>query len=98
MTSREQLARPTCHPGQKHASCGQFSKHGENRMRNLAPLSALVAAAGLATLAATVPAFAQDKPTTVACPAEVASMATCYSARHESGAYLLAAIPKDWNG
>src|SRR5438309_4256707 len=37
-------------------------------------------------------------PDTVECPPAVASIATCYSARHESGAYLLAAMPKDWNG
>src|SRR5262245_18539138 len=32
------------------------------------------------------------------CPREVAAIATCYSARHPSGAYLLAAIPSVWNG
>jgi pimeloyl-ACP methyl ester carboxylesterase len=61
-------------------------------MRNLAPLSAL------ATLAAVAPAVAQDKPATTNCPAEVAALATCYGAKHPSGAYLLAAMPKDWNG
>jgi hypothetical protein len=63
-------------------------------MRNLAPLSAL------ATIAAIVPAVAQDaqKPATTACPAEVAEIATCYAAKHASGAYLLAAMPKTWNG
>ena len=32
------------------------------------------------------------------CPKEVAAIATCYSAKHPSGAYLLAAIPNSWNG
>jgi pimeloyl-ACP methyl ester carboxylesterase len=61
-------------------------------MRTLAPFSAL------ATLAAVVPAVAQDKPATTTCPSEVAAIATCYGAKHASGAYLLAAVPKDWNG
>ena len=34
---------------------------------------------------------------TVACPKAVAEIATCYSARLESGAYVLAAMPKHWN-
>src|SRR5215813_420407 len=32
------------------------------------------------------------------CLKEVAAIATCYSAKHPSGAYLLAAIPNVWNG
>jgi len=35
---------------------------------------------------------------TTECPKEVAAIATCYSAKHPSGAYLLAAIPNSWNG
>jgi pimeloyl-ACP methyl ester carboxylesterase len=49
----------------------------------------------------TLPASAQEKaalPPTTACPAAVAEIATCYSAKLESGAYLLAAMPKNWNG
>src|SRR5262245_43327040 len=64
-------------------------------MRNLAPLSAV------ATLAITsLPTLAQEapKPATVTCPAELAEIATCYGAKHASGAYLLAAMPKTWNG
>jgi hypothetical protein len=37
-------------------------------------------------------------PSTAACPAPVAAIATCYSERLASGAYVLAATPKDWNG
>lgn len=32
------------------------------------------------------------------CPEPIALIATCYTARHESGAYLLAAMPTVWNG
>jgi hypothetical protein len=59
---------------------------------------------GLAT--SSVLAMAQDgtpkegpkAPATVACAAPVAEIATCYSERLASGAYVLAAMPKDWNG
>jgi hypothetical protein len=37
-------------------------------------------------------------PDTKICPAPVADIATCYSAKHASGAYLLATMPKNWNG
>jgi hypothetical protein len=37
-------------------------------------------------------------PSTVGCPAVLAEIATCYSAKLPSGAYLLAAMPKSWNG
>ena len=37
-------------------------------------------------------------PAATACPAAVADVATCYSAKLETGAYVLAAMPKDWNG
>jgi hypothetical protein len=37
-------------------------------------------------------------PSAVACPAPVAEIATCYSERLAGGAYVLAAMPKDWNG
>jgi hypothetical protein len=36
-------------------------------------------------------------PAAAACPAAVAEIATCYSERLGSGAYVLAAMPKDWN-
>src|SRR5712691_8069356 len=50
-----------------------------------------------------LPVLSQDVPKaalppTTACPAAIAEIATCYSAKHESGAYLLAAMPKNWNG
>ena len=37
-------------------------------------------------------------PDTTPCPESVASIANCYTARHETGAYLFIAMPKNWNG
>jgi hypothetical protein len=37
-------------------------------------------------------------PAVTQCPAQVAEIATCYSEKLASGAYLLAAMPKAWNG
>jgi hypothetical protein len=57
--------------------------------------------AGLLFSIITAPAFAQGSAPvsdTTDCPKEVAAIATCYSAKHPSGAYLLAAIPNAWNG
>jgi hypothetical protein len=50
-----------------------------------------------------VVAVAQDAakpalPDTTTCPESIASIATCYGAKHETGAYLLAAMPRNWNG
>src|SRR6266436_2836909 len=64
------------------------------------------ASAGLGLMVsalAIVPAIAQNGPRanlpdTTACPKEVADIATCYSAKRGTGAYLLTAMPKDWNG
>ena len=47
---------------------------------------------------AVAPAPAQALPDTTACPESIAAIATCYAAKQESGAYLLAAMPKNWNG
>src|SRR4051794_39807592 len=62
-----------------------------------------IKAAGLGVLGLALTggaALAQEAPQAVAaaCPAEVAEIATCYTAKHPSGAYLLAAMPKTWNG
>ena len=56
--------------------------------------------AGLLSIIA-APAFGQGSAPfsdMTDCPKEVAAIATCYSAKHPSGAYLLAAIPNAWNG
>jgi hypothetical protein len=58
--------------------------------------------AGFAVFAlATGAAMAQEKaalPDTTACPESIASIATCYTMKHETGAYITAAMPKNWNG
>jgi pimeloyl-ACP methyl ester carboxylesterase len=55
--------------------------------------------AGLALSSSVFAQSAADSnfPGTIACPEAVAEIATCYSARLESGAYVLAAMPKRWN-
>ena len=62
-----------------------------------------VRVAVIALLVSAAPAVAQlgspaALPATVACPAAVAEIATCYSEHLASGAYVLAAMPKEWNG
>ena len=63
-----------------------------------------LAGSGLLTLATAVaPLHAEDMrvasgPDTKPCPTALAAIATCYSAKLESGAYLLAAMPRNWNG
>src|SRR6516164_591284 len=67
---------------------------------HLAPAGALVAIA-TASVIASVPVCAQQPGAGVpetACPEAIASIATCYGIKHESGAYILAAMPKTWNG
>nr|ACN58794.1 putative membrane protein [uncultured bacterium BLR9] len=57
--------------------------------------------AGLGLLAfSAAPAAAADVKgmETVECPKAVADIAACYSTKLETGAYLLAAMPKTWNG
>lgn len=48
--------------------------------------------AAAATAAAVEPAFAPR-----ACPAGLDAVATCHLAQHASGAFLLVAMPRDWN-
>jgi hypothetical protein len=65
------------------------------------PVCAALAIAGTvmgATFIGSTPALAQNLPPTTGCPEEVASIATCCGIKHESGAYILAAMPKTWNG
>jgi GNAT superfamily N-acetyltransferase len=57
----------------------------------------------LAFAASGAPGSAEDfakaaLPDTVACPQAIADITTCYAARHSTASYLLAAMPKDWNG
>ena len=67
-------------------------------MRTIEPGGLVLAVAIAATAAA-----AQDAPNAVradatACPDAVAAIATCYAAKDENGAFITAAMPKDWNG
>jgi hypothetical protein len=63
-----------------------------------------VVSAGLGLIAAVaaLPAAAQEAakalPDTTACPESIAAIATCYEIKHPTGAYILAAMPKTWNG
>lgn len=53
----------------------------------------LVAPASAAATDGSAPA-----PTPVACPADVAGKATCYSGQDAQGAHYAIAVPRDWNG
>ena len=48
-------------------------------------------------------ALAQDAaraalPDTTPCPESIAAIATSYTAKHETGAYLFIVMPENWNG
>ena len=58
----------------------------------LAVLAASAATAGEAPSAVDAPTFAST-----ACPASVAAVADCHAARDGNGAWLLVAIPREWN-
>ena len=47
--------------------------------------------------AASKPTLAQS-PDTVTCPEAIAAIAACYTTKLDTGAYLLAAVPRNWNG
>jgi hypothetical protein len=53
---------------------------------------------GLSRLAASSVLAQEAKPEIVPCPDNVAQIATCYETKLETGAYVLAAMPKSWNG
>ena len=57
----------------------------------------------IAALGTAVPGYSQEAakaalPDTTKCPEGIAEIATCYTAKHASGAFLLGALPKTWNG
>jgi hypothetical protein len=37
-------------------------------------------------------------PDTTPCPESIAAIATSYTAKHETGAYLFIVMPENWNG
>jgi hypothetical protein len=47
--------------------------------------------------AASKPTLAQS-PDTVTCPEAIAAIAACYTTKLDTGAYLPAAVPRNWNG
>src|SRR5262249_26140378 len=54
-----------------------------------------------AVMLAGTPVLAQTKAATAdpaPCPASIAEVAGCFGTKLESGAYVLAALPKNWNG
>jgi alpha-beta hydrolase superfamily lysophospholipase len=64
---------------------------------HLAPLGGLVAFM-IGSTSVLAQQAAGALPETTTCPEAIASIATCYGIKHESGAYILAAMPKTWNG
>lgn len=58
-------------------------------------MTAVLACGGAARAAGDAGAAPEFQPT--ACPAPLAAVADCYAARHASGAWLLAAMPRAWN-
>jgi hypothetical protein len=65
------------------------------RLAGLAGLGLIAWAAGSSPSVAQSDVKGMDK---VGCPKTVTDIATCYSTKLETGAYLLAAMPKSWNG
>ncbi|WP_126175684.1 hypothetical protein [Tsuneonella rigui] len=61
------------------------------------PFRAAIAAAMLAGASGAVAGEPAETLKERACPAELAVAATCYGGQDRHGAWLLAAVPKDWN-
>ena len=61
-------------------------------------LRTFVLALALASASVAAQERVANPPTATACPEAVAAIATCYRTKLETGAYLLAAMPKTWNG
>ena len=68
-------------------------------MRYFAPMAlGLIGSLTIGASASAQRAPESALPETAACPEAVAMLATCYSTKLETGAYVLAAMPKKWNG
>jgi hypothetical protein len=65
-----------------------------SKLPQIGLVAVLVVASPVAAQLTTKPSL----PDMIACPEAVAKIATCYSEKLESGAYVLAAMPKSWNG
>jgi GNAT superfamily N-acetyltransferase len=72
-------------------------------LRHIGPASGCLIASVMSAMPVVAQVGSQEAPkaalpAATACPPAVAEIATCYSERLGSGAYLLAAMPKAWNG
>ena len=67
-------------------------------MRYAGTAGVMVFAVSMAAAAAAQEAPKAALSDTTACPESIASIATCYSAKLDTGAYVTAAMPKTWNG
>ena len=67
-------------------------------MRLLESAGLGVLALALASASTAAQERAANPPPAATCPEAVAAIATCYKTKLETGAYLLAAVPKNWNG
>jgi hypothetical protein len=67
-------------------------------MRRVRMTAALWALAAMTGAAAAQEAEKSVLPGTAPCPDVIAAIATCYTAKLETGAYITAAMPKNWNG
>jgi hypothetical protein len=67
-------------------------------MRHARTTAALWALAAMTGAAVAQEAQKAALPDATPCPDQVAAIATCYTAKLETGAYVTAAMPKSWNG
>jgi hypothetical protein len=67
-------------------------------MRHARTTAALWVLAAMTGWAAAQEAQKASLPDTMPCPYSIFTIATCYTAKHETGAYITAAVPKNWNG
>src|SRR5215831_14648765 len=72
--------------------------HEGKRMQHTRMTVALFTFAAMTSAVAAQEAQKAALPDTTPCPEVIAAIATCYAARHETGAYITAALPKTWNG
>ena len=67
-------------------------------MRHARTAAALWALAAMTGSAVAQEASRAALPDTMSCPDSMAAIATCYTAKLDTGAYITAAMPKNWNG
>jgi len=77
---------------------GQVRSGSGKRMQHVRMTAALWALAAMISAAAAQGGSRAALPDTMPCPDRIAALATCYTAKLETGAYVTAAMPKNWNG